>query len=214
MPKIKKVKSDELEALGDGWTVATDEDLADSGLTLGEGEVLVIEATEEPEGDDTSEAVRDLQSKLGKANRESASRRLALKNTTAERDRLLQENTTLKNAQAEATKTARKNSAKQLLDTHIAEKKYAFVSDVAKKDIEEAVLAGVDLEKDPSKEVLEALITKVLTDKPYVLSTVTLPPTEAGKQSGQIGPGDVAVDDKLLQEIASDFGLELPSKEK
>lgn len=213
MAKVLKVKRDQLGELGEEFTVLTDAEAGESGITLTEDEVLVVQAPAPvpPQSGDGNNGpdLGMLQSRLHTVNAESAQRRIQLKEREAQLKTLQDENAALKKAQAEREAEDTKRKAKELFTKVVSGKKLEFVSAEASEDVAEMVLAQLDLTKPFTEETVGPLVDGVVDKKKYVLKQVQIPPTDGGKQSSQGVDGTINID---MAQIARDFNL--PYKEE
>jgi len=209
--KVKRIKRSALEDLGDGFDILTAEETVEAGFTLADDEVIVVEKpepVEPPEGEAVD--VTELKAALHKANQESATRRIALRENKDKISALESENATLKsNEQAHKTKE-KKDKAADLFKALVTEKKVAFITDAAGIDAQEEIFASVDWTHEVTKEILAPLFDAHTQKKPYILKTAALGRTDGGTQGSGNTEGLVDID---LEEVARTFNLPAPKKE-
>lgn len=207
MPKIKKIKRDQLSELGEGFDVLSDDEVQDSGIQLGDDEVLIIAtpAPVQPTSGQSggSDEVATLKARLHTVNQESASRRIELKNLQTQLNDLQAMNQTLTKAKTDFELAETKRQAKELFSGYVSGKKLEFASAEAGSDVQDIVFGQIDWTKPVTPEVIGPIVDSVLEKKTYYLKTVDLGRTDGGKQSA----GAEGVVDVDLDSIAAQFGI-------
>lgn len=214
MPKIKKIKREHLSELGDEFTILTDAEIAESGITVETDEVLVIEAPapQQTSSGETNAELKSLRERLHTVNQESAARRVELKQLRDEVNTLKTTNTQLTTSLAERKVVEAQTKAKSLFTKYVTDKKLEFVSAEAGEDIQEQAFKDLDWTKPVTEEMISAAVDPLLKKKAYVLKTVTLPPTDGGRRSSS-DSADVVMDDDELGKLAQEFNIPMAKKE-
>lgn len=209
MAKIKKIKKDMLKELGDEFEMLTDAEVAESGITLAEDEILVVavpaptQPSQNNGNDNSAQVIEDLRTRLHAANQESASRRISLKERDAEIDKLSKQVAKLQGTVGQNEVDAAKRKAESTFSEYVKEKKINFIDDQAGIDVRDTIFSSIDWTKEVNKEVLGPLVDEMVTKKKYLLKSTELPKTDGGQQSN-VENGAVPID---LEAIARDFNL-------
>jgi hypothetical protein len=208
MAKIKKIKKELYKELENEFDLLSDAEVQESGITLEEGEVLVVAkpAPVQPvagTGDEKDRTIAELRGRLHEVNQESASRRIALKEAEQKITDLTGQVTKLTDQVGESKTTTAKAAAADLFAEYVKEKGITFVSDEAAADVKDTVFAAMKWDKKVTKDDIGKEVDAFIEKKKYYVQKVELPRTDGGRQS-TAPAGSIEVD---LEEVAQAFNL-------
>lgn len=163
-------------------------------------------ATEpEPEkGTGEEKSVYYYKTTLHKINRESAARRITIKNQAGQIQTMGTELEQLKTKVTEYEKKEKTAAAGTLFNDVVKEKNIEFVSEVASTNIRNGIFESIDWTKEVTKEALQTALDNAIKSQPYAVKEAPeLPSTDGGKKSSASGVVDVDMD-----AIAREFNIQ------